>query len=351
MPPSRGRPLSKDLTPIEPHPSGTLSPILNTLLAKRVLAADAPLSTRSGERNERYRIADAYLRFWLAHLARVIPLIERGRGDLALSRIEMSWPGWRGRAVEPVIRESLLHILPDAAWSRTEANVSFVYAPAGTSGLAKAQAADALRVVLAVFSQTTRTSVLALRRERYELGRLIRRLAATRKRMVELTVVQYGVTRERLAEIVDTGDGWDVLHLSGHGGPGAFLLEHADGSPDPVDVADLVDMLRPAKRRVKLAVVSACEWAAAVTAQTLRLIGLTGQAEQAEAEGSAAGRGCCCTAWPGRGRRLARPSWPTGTGTVSPRSRSGRRPAPSSPTRWPIWPSRSKPSSAATASR
>jgi CHAT domain len=160
-------------------------------------------------------------------------------------------------------------------------DVSFVYAPAGETGPPKAEAADALRV-LAVFSQPTRTSVLALRRERYELGRLIRRLGAKRKRMVELTVVQYGVTRERLAEIASTGDGWDVLHLSGHGGPGAFVLEHADGSPDPVDVADLVDMLRPAKRRVKLAVVSACESAAAVTAQTLRLIGLTGQAEQVE---------------------------------------------------------------------
>jgi hypothetical protein len=75
-------------------------------------------------------------------------------------------------------------------------DVSFVYAPAGIAGPAKAEAADALRV-LAVFSQPTRTSVLALRRERYELGRLIRRLATKRKRMVELMVVQYGVTRER----------------------------------------------------------------------------------------------------------------------------------------------------------
>jgi hypothetical protein len=117
-------------------------------------------------------------------------------------------------------------------------DVSFVYAPAGKTGPPKAEVAGVLRV-LAVFSQPTRTSVLALRRERYELGRLIRRLAATHRRMVELTVVQYGVTRERLARIADTGDGWDVLHLSGHGGPGGFVLEHADGSPDLVDVADL----------------------------------------------------------------------------------------------------------------
>jgi hypothetical protein len=160
-------------------------------------------------------------------------------------------------------------------------DVSLVYAPAGEPGPAKAGIADALRV-LAVFSQPTRTSVLALRRERYALGRLIRRLAATQRRMMELKVVQYGVTREKLAQIADTGDGWDVLHLSGHGERGVFLLEHADGSPDPVDVADLVAMLRPVRRQVKLAVVSACESAAAATAQTLRLIGLDDQADQVE---------------------------------------------------------------------
>jgi hypothetical protein len=120
---------------------------------------------------------------------------------------------------------------------------------------------------LAARGDVSLVSVLALRRERYELGKLIRRIAAKRGRLVELTVVQYGVTRQKLAEIADTGDGWDVLHLSGHGGPGAFLLEHADGSPDLVNVADLVEMLHPAKRRVKLAVVSACESAAAAMAR------------------------------------------------------------------------------------
>ncbi|MGW0838234.1 ATP-binding protein [Streptomyces prunicolor] len=102
-------------------PSGTLSPLLNTLLTKRVLAADLPLSTKADTKNKRYRIADPYLRFWLAFLQRGIPLIERGRGDLALERIERSWTSWRGRAIEPVVRESLLRMLPDAAWPETEA--------------------------------------------------------------------------------------------------------------------------------------------------------------------------------------------------------------------------------------
>ena len=102
-------------------PSGTLSPLLATLQAKRVLAADLPLSAKPDSKNKRYRIADPYLRFWLAFLARAIPLIERGRGDLALERIERSWTTWRGRAVEPLIRESLLRLMPNDEWPETEA--------------------------------------------------------------------------------------------------------------------------------------------------------------------------------------------------------------------------------------
>lgn len=41
--------------------SGTLSPLLNSLLAKRVVAADLPLSTKADTRNRRYRVDDSYL--------------------------------------------------------------------------------------------------------------------------------------------------------------------------------------------------------------------------------------------------------------------------------------------------
>ena len=136
--------------------------------------------------------------------------------------------------------------------------------------------------MLAVFSLPTATSVLALRRERFELARLVRRIAARQRRRVELTVVQYGVTRERLVAVAEAGDGWDVLHLSGHGGRGQFLLEKPDGSPDPVDTGELVGLLAPLRGRVRLAVVSACESAAATTAETLRWVGLEEQAQQFE---------------------------------------------------------------------
>ena len=148
-------------------------------------------------------------------------------------------------------------------------------------GAMGAPAGGALRM-LGVFSLPTATSVLALRRERFELVRLVRRIAARQRRRVELTVVQYGATRERLAAVAEAGDGWDVLHLSGHGGRGQFLLESADGSPDPVDTGELTGLLAPLRGRVRLAVVSACESAAATTAETLRWVGLEEQAEQFE---------------------------------------------------------------------
>ncbi|MDQ2882564.1 MAG: CHAT domain-containing protein [Actinomycetota bacterium] len=163
-------------------------------------------------------------------------------------------------------------------------DVALVYDLPGLAGAsqAKAPVGAALRM-LAVFSLPTATSALALRRERYELTRLVRRVAARSRRRVELEVAQYGVTRAKLADLAESGDGWDVLHLSGHGGVGQFLLERADGSPDPVSTAELIRLLRPLRSRVKLAVVSACESAAATIAETLRWLGLVDPAAQLEA--------------------------------------------------------------------
>jgi len=136
--------------------------------------------------------------------------------------------------------------------------------------------------MLGVFSLPTAGSALGLRRERYELTQLVRRVGVRAGRRVELAVAQYGVTRHRLAELAEDGAGWDVLHLSGHGATGQFLLEQPDGSPDPVSTEELVSLLAPARGRVKLAVLTACQSAAATTAETLRWLGLDQQAETLE---------------------------------------------------------------------
>ncbi|TDO56689.1 hypothetical protein EV651_11276 [Kribbella sp. VKM Ac-2571] len=106
---------SGDLNP------GAVKRSLDLLTARRIVAADTPLSTRPS-RETRYRIDDPYLRFWLSFVNPAIPLIERGRGDRVLETIRASWTTWRGRAVEPVIR--------DALWRLTDGSV-----PEGTNAI------------------------------------------------------------------------------------------------------------------------------------------------------------------------------------------------------------------------
>ena len=90
--------------------------------------------------------------------------------------------------------------------------------------------------MLAVFSLPSEGTALALRRERYQLVKLVRRVAGRRRRAVELHVLQYGVTCERLEEALSDGRGWDVLHVSGHGLAGGLLLGASNGNGRLVNV-------------------------------------------------------------------------------------------------------------------
>jgi hypothetical protein len=58
---------------------------------------------------------------WLAFLGPYLPEIERGRSDLVLRRIRASWTTWRGRAVEPVVREALRRLPEGRLPERTQA--------------------------------------------------------------------------------------------------------------------------------------------------------------------------------------------------------------------------------------
>jgi AAA+ ATPase superfamily predicted ATPase len=89
--------------------SSTLARSLDLLEAKGVVAVDEPTST-SPSRQPRYRVADPYLRFWLRFVEPSLPDISRGRADVARQRVWESWPAYRGRAVEPLVRESLIRL-------------------------------------------------------------------------------------------------------------------------------------------------------------------------------------------------------------------------------------------------
>ena len=90
----------------------TLTRAVEVLVRKRMVAAELPVAL-SPSRERRYRVTDPYLRFWLTFVGPHLPEIERLRGDLAVARVRTGWTSWRGRAVEPMLRESLARLLPD----------------------------------------------------------------------------------------------------------------------------------------------------------------------------------------------------------------------------------------------
>lgn len=105
---------------------------METLTVKQIVAVDFPAGRRGG-RLKRYRIADSYLRFWFRFIAPQLRNIEVGRPDLAIAAFRRAWPAWRGKAIEPILRDALLRLAPsitllrdaesvDAWWDRSGSN-------------------------------------------------------------------------------------------------------------------------------------------------------------------------------------------------------------------------------------
>lgn len=87
-----------------------------------MLASDAPLSTSPGK-PALYRVADSNLRLYLAALRSAQALSRRGRPEAAYRVVERRWAAWRGRAVEPLVREALelAAVDDDFPWPDAEA--------------------------------------------------------------------------------------------------------------------------------------------------------------------------------------------------------------------------------------
>lgn len=91
---------------------GSLSRTLGVLSQeRRVVSVERPLSS-TPSRLTQYTVADPYLRFWLRFIAPRMEQILRGRGNSVAEMIESSWPEYRGRAVEPLVRRSIERLLP-----------------------------------------------------------------------------------------------------------------------------------------------------------------------------------------------------------------------------------------------
>jgi CHAT domain len=163
--------------------------------------------------------------------------------------------------------------------------VSLVFEPVVTTTLEAGPIEDRLRI-LALFSLPPAGSPLNLRRERRALNRLIAGLAGC---AIELRVLQYGVTRDRLRDALLEGKGWDVVHFSGHGQPGSLLLETPDGRPDPINSEEVAELIMEADQRLKLVTLSACLSAASSIQQTMSWLGIAPASRDAGANPEATG--------------------------------------------------------------
>jgi len=70
------------------------------------MAIDQPLSTRPGK-PALYQVADSNLRLYLAAGRSAQEQARRGRPDQAFRIMLRRWSTWRGKAVEPLVRQSL----------------------------------------------------------------------------------------------------------------------------------------------------------------------------------------------------------------------------------------------------
>ncbi|NBC33930.1 MAG: CHAT domain-containing protein [Alphaproteobacteria bacterium] len=190
----------------------------------------------------------------VAHSPVVVRVAVPETAEALLTRpFELAHAHGRPLALQDV---SLVYELPDAAPPPRSAPI-----------------ADRLRI-LALFSLPPATGALNLREERQALKRLVAALTGTAGLAVELKVLQYGVTRALLGEALDDGEGWDVVHFSGHGVAGSLVLEDEAGGHDLVPATDLVQLLRLTRKRLKLVTLSACHSAAATIEQTLAWLGI-----------------------------------------------------------------------------
>ena len=136
------------------------------------------------------------------------------------------------------------------------ARTGLVIVPENHGQFDKQPVGDRLRM-LAVFSLPDGVGALNLRKERVAGPAGAAHPARVNNKAIELRVLQYGATRDRLDDALDEAAGWDVVHLSGHGLAGGLVLEKPDGRHDLITSEDLVELLDRGRDQIKLVTLSA----------------------------------------------------------------------------------------------
>ena len=119
--------------------------------------------------------------------------------------------------------------------------------------------------LLLVSASPATEAPLALTEERERLKAVVAQARAASAAPLKVGVLQYGVTVERLREVLTSG--WDVLHFSCHGQAGRLIVETAEGSSHPLSRDALVALLRASGVTPRLVGISSCSSGAEVRHQ------------------------------------------------------------------------------------
>ncbi|WP_155126546.1 hypothetical protein [[Actinomadura] parvosata] len=130
--------------------------------------------------------------------------------------------------------------------------------------------ADTARV-LAWFAEPDPSSPFTLHRERRQLEKVIDDASQV---PIELKVLQYGVTRDRLLAVIQEHPHWDVVHIASRGSGDVLPLVTADGRADSIRLDELADLLAPTRSRLKLLALWLNRNSARTIARTLRRLGI-----------------------------------------------------------------------------
>ena len=85
----------------------SLERALSILIDKGAVTRERSYSTTASKLTS-YRVEDAHLRAWGRYVAPNMAAIERGAAAPVIRRVLADWEAWKGLAIEPIVRESVL---------------------------------------------------------------------------------------------------------------------------------------------------------------------------------------------------------------------------------------------------
>jgi tetratricopeptide (TPR) repeat protein len=100
---------------------------------------------------------------------------------------------------------------------------------------------DPLRILF-VFAEMPGSRLLSMRLEREQLLNLFFE-SILPQRNVEVDILCYGFSRQRLENLIRSKGGYNIIHWSGHGNYNRLELHGSQGNPDPLSGQDFVELI------------------------------------------------------------------------------------------------------------